>query len=288
MTVKIHAIRTGSVQIKTAQRIRKFGGIIRILTDSQWTQWLPIYTWVIDHPEGIIVVDTGETSKTSQPGYFPKWHPYYRSSVRTNVRPEQEIGPQLKNLGIGTHEVKILVLTHLHTDHAGGLHHFPDSKILVSGSDFQLARGVYGRLLGFLPQHWPAWFHPLPVPFERQSFGPFEQSHAITDAGDVMVVPTPGHTPGHVSVVVNSQDVTYFLAGDTSYSQRLLLERVPDGVSPNAGVTLDTMDRILQLADSRPLVYVPSHDPESARRLDDVRTLIETERPAESRERVYA
>jgi N-acyl homoserine lactone hydrolase len=288
MTVKIHAIQTGSVQIKTAQRVRKPGGIIRILTDSQWTEWLPIYTWVIDHPEGIIVVDTGETSRSSQPGYFPRWHPYYRSSVRMNVEPEQEIGPQLKNLGIYARDVKILVLTHLHTDHAGGLHHFPDSKILVSGPDFQLAKGFYGRLLGFLPQRWPVWFDPLPIAFERQSFGPFEQSYTITDAGDVMVVPTPGHTPGHVSVTVNSEDVTYFLAGDTSYSQRLLLDRVPDGVSPDAGVTLDTMDRILKLADSRPLVYLPSHDPESVRRLEDVRTLIETGQPTQTKERVYA
>jgi hypothetical protein len=40
---------------------------------------------VIDHPEGIIVVDTGETARTSDPDYFPRWHPYYRGSVRMNV-----------------------------------------------------------------------------------------------------------------------------------------------------------------------------------------------------------
>ena len=78
MTIKIHAIRTGSVQVKTAQPVRKTGGLIRILTDSNWTEWLPIFAWVIDHPEGIIVVDTGETARTSDPAYFPKWHPYHR------------------------------------------------------------------------------------------------------------------------------------------------------------------------------------------------------------------
>ena len=75
MEVNIHAIQTGTVQIKTAQRIRKSGGLVRVLTDSRWTTWLPIYTWVIDHPEGFIVVDTGETSKSSDPNYFPRWHP---------------------------------------------------------------------------------------------------------------------------------------------------------------------------------------------------------------------
>jgi glyoxylase-like metal-dependent hydrolase (beta-lactamase superfamily II) len=118
-------VQTGSVQVKTAQRSRKPGGLLRVLTDTEWTEWLPIYVWVIDHPEGIIVVDSGETARTSEPGYFPGWHPYYRLSVRMNVRPQDEIGPQLRTMGIGEKDVRTLILTHFHTDHAGGLHHFP-------------------------------------------------------------------------------------------------------------------------------------------------------------------
>jgi N-acyl homoserine lactone hydrolase len=71
MTVTIHAIQTGLVQIKRAQRVRKPGGLLRVLTDNQWTEWLPIFAWVIDHPEGIFVVDTGETARSTEPGYFP-------------------------------------------------------------------------------------------------------------------------------------------------------------------------------------------------------------------------
>lgn len=276
MRVNIHAIQTGTVQIKTAQRIRKPGGLVRVLTDSQWTEWLPIYTWVIDHPEGIIVVDTGETSKSSDPNYFPRWHPYYRSSVRMVVRPEDEIGPQLRSMGIGQEDIKTLALTYFHTDHAGGLHHFHGTRILVSGRDYRLAQSFVGRLLGYLPNRWPEWFSPEPVAFGRESFGPFKQSYKVTQAGNVLIVPTPGHTPGHVSVVVNTDDVTFFLAGDTSYSQSLLLRRSPDGISPRASVTLDTMDRILGLADSRPLIYLPTHDPESVERLTERRTLGES------------
>jgi N-acyl homoserine lactone hydrolase len=274
--VNIHAIQTGTVQIKTAQRIRKSGGLVRVLTDSRWTEWLPIYTWVIDHPEGIIVVDTGETSKSSGPNYFPRWHPYYRGSVRMNVRLEDEIGPQLRSMGIEQGDIRTLLLTHLHTDHAGGLPHFRGTETLVSGSDYRLARSLVGRLLGYLPNRWPEWFSPEPVAFRPDSFGPFEQSSKVTQSGDVVIVPTPGHTPGHVSVVVNTEDVIFFLAGDTSYSQRLLLRRTPDGVSPRASVTLDTMDRILRLANSRPLVYLPTHDPESVDRLTNRRTLRES------------
>ena len=69
------------------------------------------------------------------------------------------------------------------------------------------------------------------------------------------------------------------LAGDTSYRESLLIKRTPDGVSPRAGVVIDTMDRILGLADSRPLVYLPTHDPECVDRLTEKRTLGESLMP---------
>ena len=67
---------------------------------AQWTEPLPIYAFAIEHPEGVIVVDTGETAGASKPGYFPSWHPGFRCAVREWVEPEQEIGPQLERLGI--------------------------------------------------------------------------------------------------------------------------------------------------------------------------------------------
>lgn len=271
MPVKIYALQTGSVQIKTAQRVRKPGGLLRILTDSQWTEWLPIFAWVIDHPEGVIVVDSGETAKTAAPDYFPRWHPYYRTSVRMQVQPEQEIGPQLRQMGISQADVKTLVLTHFHTDHAGGLHHFPASTILVSGTDYHGAQGVVGRLGGYLPQHWPNWFTPTRISFTPVLGRPFDQQYRVTRAGDVVVVPTPGHTPGHVSVLVKSEDITYFLAGDTSYTERLMLENRADGVSPKAAVTLSTLERIGRFATLQPVVYLPTHDPGSIARLQEKR-----------------
>ncbi|MDQ2997718.1 MAG: N-acyl homoserine lactonase family protein [Chloroflexota bacterium] len=271
MSVKIHAIQTGSVQIKTAQLIRKPGGTLRILTDSHWTKALPIFAWVIDHPEGIIVVDTGDTAQTADPRYFPGWHPYYRTSVRLRVQPDQEIGAQLRHMGIAQNDVKTVVLTHLHTDHAGGLHDFPKSKILVSGPDYRLARSFGGRLLGYLPNRWPAWFEPQLLGFESTRFGSFQQQYRVTQAGDVVIVPTPGHTPGHVSVLVQSDDLTYFLAGDTSYTEQLMRDQQPDGVSPNARITRQTLANILAFANTQPLVYWPTHDPESAARLNEQR-----------------
>lgn len=234
--IKIHPIQTGRVQIKTAQRQRKTGGLPRILLDKAWTEWLPIYAWVVEHPEGIFVVDTGETAHTSEPGYFPHWHPYYRTSVHMDVAPEQEIGPQLREAGINPKDVDKVILTHFHTDHAGGLYHFPESEILVQSNDYDKAQGLTGKLRGYLPHRWPEWFTPTRIPFEPNAIGPFEQSYSITERGDIVIVPTPGHTPGHVSVIVKANGISYFLAGDTSYNEELLLTREPDGVSPDTTI----------------------------------------------------
>ena len=64
--IRIHPLRTGSVRIRPSQRRRRPGGLARVLLDTRWTEWLPIYAWAIEHPEGVIVVDTGESAGASQ------------------------------------------------------------------------------------------------------------------------------------------------------------------------------------------------------------------------------
>jgi N-acyl homoserine lactone hydrolase len=203
--MRIHALQTGTVRVKASQPVGRGRGSMRqlnILLDPAWTEPLPIFAWVIETNEGVIVVDTGETARTSEPGYFARWHPYFRLAVRLDVAPDQEIGPQLHKIGIRPEDVRRVILTHLHTDHAGGLHHFPKSEVLVCDEELRLAKGFAGQLRGYLPNRWPDWFTPRSIDFVPQPFGPYNHSNRLTSDGSVVIVPTPGHTPGHVSVIV--------------------------------------------------------------------------------------
>jgi glyoxylase-like metal-dependent hydrolase (beta-lactamase superfamily II) len=280
-SMRIHAIQTGTVKIKQAQVEGRGHGLRRqlaVFTDENWTEWLPTYAWAIEHREGVIVVDTGqgthllETSKS--------YHPFLRWEVAFRIESEQEIGPQLRALGIEPRDVKKVVLTHLHMDHDGGLAHFQDSEILVSSDELRTASGWAGRVRGYLPNRWPSWFDPAPLGLTAEPFGPFTRSRRLTQAGDIVAVATPGHTANHISILVQDDDTTFVLAGDTSYNEALMLEDKVDGVSSDERVSRATLGTIRSFARSRPTVYLPTHDPQSGDRLAIRRLVKVTDRIA--------
>jgi hypothetical protein len=73
--MKVHAIQTGEVQIKSRHQRARFedrlARFLDVLTDPDWSPRLPIGAWLIEHPEGLILVDTGESSHANDPGYQP-------------------------------------------------------------------------------------------------------------------------------------------------------------------------------------------------------------------------
>jgi N-acyl homoserine lactone hydrolase len=72
-------------------------------------------------------------------------------------------------------------------------------------------------------------------------------------------------------VIVLDEGITYVLAGDASYSEALMLAGQIDGVAKDDKTALATLSALRQLAEERPTVYLPTHDPESAERLSNRR-----------------
>ena len=275
--MRIHCISTGFVAVHPSQQTGKGKGIFNMLhtlRDKEWTPRLPIHVWVIEHPEGVIVIDTGETSRAMEPGYFPSWHPYFKN-LKEWVNPEDEIGPQLKNTGIEPSNVKYVIMTHLHTDHAGGLSHFPDSEILVHNPTYKNALGLKGLLKGFLNNRFPSWFAPKLFSLDNTSFGPFPKSLKVFD--DLIIVPTYGHTDYHISVILKQDDLYYFFAGDASYTQDNMVNGKVDGVSLHNEIALNTLNNIKEFTANYPTVYLPSHDPDSENRFNNQELVFDIE-----------
>lgn len=269
--IKITPIQTGQVQIKSRHVEARFGPrparIADVLADREWSPRLPIFCFAIEHPEGLIVIDTGESSHANDPGYQPSWHLFAQKSERRWVAPEEEVGPQLQGLNLDPEAVRWLVMTHMHGDHAGGLSYFPKAEIVISAKETAMALARSGPVNGYFNQHYPAWLSPRTVDFEGDPWENFESSIALTADGTVRLIPTPGHTLGHLSVVVEQPDHLVLISGDATYSEAALLAGTIDGVCQDGGAHRRSTALLRELCGRRPVVVVPSHDPDGPRRL---------------------
>ncbi|MEM1125459.1 MAG: N-acyl homoserine lactonase family protein [Bacteroidota bacterium] len=257
---RITALRTGAVAVKAAHRA--FGGpaglrLPAIVFDPRWTPWLPITCWLIEHPEGPIMVDTGETAQTADPGYFAcdaGTRFVYERLLRFDVAPSAEVGPLLGTLGVPADAISTVVLTHLHSDHAGGLSHFPNATFLLS--ETEAAQPPPGAL----PCRWPSFFRPIGVAYEDGPFGAFPASQALTTDGMVRLVPTPGHTRGHQSVLIGDGAQWVLLAGDASFSRQQVEQRIVAGICDDVGAARRTLAVIAEQLEQFETTYLAAHE----------------------------
>ena len=272
--IRVIPIQTGTAQLKLAQQCGKEGRSalqrkIDIFRDTHWVGPVPIFSFLIEHPEGRFLVDTGDTARNSVPGYLPRWNPFFMKEVIIKVAPLEEIGPRLQAMGLDpAKDIAAVILTHFHHDHTGGLDHFPHTRIIAGRESYEASRGLKGMVIGgALPQRWPIWLKPQLVGMDGPAMGPFPASYSITQDQRIFLVPTPGHAAGHLSVVARAEGVTYFLAGDATYAQKFLKAEQVDGVTYDPAVSLLSLQRIKSFAALEPTILLPAHDPDVPSRL---------------------
>jgi glyoxylase-like metal-dependent hydrolase (beta-lactamase superfamily II) len=261
----IHALSTGTVRVKHSFLFAHSGPTrqVRLFLPGAFSDPLPIHVWVVEHAGRRILVDTGETAAVHDVPF-----------ARFAVREQDELPAALASIELTMEDIDEVVLTHMHGDHMDGAVHVPRT-ILVHDAELDYSRAPMSRFFQrVLRQPVPAGVEFRPMKLDGGPFGAFAASRALTDDGRVVVVPTPGHTPGHVSVICVDDDGRHvFLAGDTTDTLEQLLARRPDAVAPKPAVHVATLDRVLAHAREHPTVYLPSHDPDSVARLRDLTTL---------------
>jgi len=266
--VKVHAVQTGLISVKENFLNRKGPGIIsklNIVLGSSYADFMPIWVWVIEHPEGIIVIDTGDIEASRHKEFYKNETAATRftlsaMSSKRDISKADELDSQLLRLGIRPEQVSKVVLTHLHGDHTDGLKFFPGNEIIVNEAE-------YRRPYGNLATTYPKWFNPALVNFLKDRIDVFDMAYPVTKAEDVLLIPTPGHTHHHASVLLKTDNGHILFAGDTSYKHQQLLDRKLGGANIDFVQSKKTYNNILSYAKKYPVIYLPSHDENSANRL---------------------
>ena len=257
--MKIHALSTGAVRVK--QSFLFAGSGVRRQLDlflpGPWSEPLPIHCWAIEHEDRLLLVDSGESAGARNVPF-----------ARFEVSVAQELPGAMAGAGLSLDDVSEVILTHHHGDHVDGLVHVRAPVRINDGELKFLGEAFPALMRRVLRQPLPSGFAPVPFALDGGPFGSFARSRPLTPDGRIVAVETPGHTPGHISVIcIDDEGRHVMLAGDVTDSLEQLTSRRADAVGPDPKVHVATLDRILAHCREHPTVFLPSHDPGSAARL---------------------
>lgn len=216
-------------------------GVMTYLTDMGQMIQIPVTVALIEGPEKILV-DTSFLSVERT------WQIRRRKITRT---PSQELSAALASASARPDEITTVILTHLHYDHAGNNQMFPRARFFVQREELRYAlaptsfdaTGYFAPSLGITPDYLGTKFELL------------DGDARIADG--VRVIATPGHTPGHQSVIVETAGGRYCVAGDAVLWYENLEKRIPPGIHTSTIDCIASLERIAREADH----VLPSHDP---------------------------
>ena len=243
MTMKVHVLKAGEVRVSP---YLPFGGencgMLKAAgfttPKSKWI-WVPAFCYLIEHPKGKILVDTGWHRDMSPNGEYDK-QAQIRSlgsrllymSTQGKLPKGAAISEQLADMGISPSDLDYVILTHLDSDHANGLKLVADAKhILTSADEMKGAQGgdLFNRI-----RHQRRWWEGTKIStFDwNAEEGPVQQSYDLFGDGSISLVKIPGHSLGMVAVKIQNPEGRFvLLTSDGGYAERSWRDMVVSGVA---------------------------------------------------------
>jgi len=272
--MKLHPLLLGRTKVTFGQFYgglagwEVLGALYRFITDKAHFIWVPIHAYLVEHPkEGLVLVDAGICPEQAH-----QHGQYYRGILRLildedeySQEPNEALPQQLKRLGFRCDDVRTVILTHLHEDHVGSLRELPKAKVVVSKTEWDARRM---KMFGFIPMFYEPSYSCVEqwerVVFDSGAFHTFDRSQDLFRDGFVRLLPTPGHTPGHLSALVEMGVYQLLITGDCLYTLRHLATRQVQAVRMNKRMgdeQVNSINRIGGLKRVLPGVHlVPGHD----------------------------
>jgi len=183
--------------------------------------------YLIHHGQDYLLWDTGVTDAIADK---PEGMPAPRPGATAWKKPKT-LAAQLAQLGVKPSDIKFLAVSHTHPDHVGNVELFPQSMLLVQKAEYEWPNPLgVGR---FKPEH----------PVTK-----LEGDHDVFGDGSVMLIATPGHTPGHQSLMVKLPKTgVLILSGDAVHFKANWDNRGVPSLNVDKDKTLASMQRLADL-----------------------------------------
>jgi len=245
-----------------------------IFAGRRWVR-LPINAYVVEHADGLVLFDTGQDrAVVEDPDYWPDrvTRFFMRHIFRFHIDPEDTLSRQLELAGYSAGDVIKVVISHLHADHVGGIREIPDANLIVSREAWEHMMGPHPEREMVLRQDielpGAKWQQITFPPTGDSSLAPFTHAYDLMGDGSMMLLPTPGHLPGSMSMLVRRDDAPpLFFVGDLCYSEDMLMRDQIPGTGDKKQLRA-TYAKVRALKEKMPeLVILPAHDPLAADRL---------------------
>ncbi len=236
----------------------------------------PILCTLVEHDEGLVLFDTGIGTRIEEEFkpllYRGNWF-FSKAVMRTEFEPARDaLVNQLPSLGFDPADIRYVVLSHLHWDHAGGMRDLPHAHFIANRREWEEAVARKGLSL-VTGAYIKDEFEGAGLDVELISTDParpyisFPASFDVFGDGSLVLVDAPGHAPGQVGMVVNLLSGRRFLlTGDSFYFPDSLERRAPKsrlmrGLVKEGPEAQDTLDRLWRLSQDEPdIEMVACHD----------------------------
>jgi N-acyl homoserine lactone hydrolase len=231
----------------------------------------PCIAYAVRHPSaGTILIDTGMHSDAQENPRRDFGIPL--SLMFRGLHPAKEpFDEQLRALDIEPGSVERVVMTHLHLDHTSGMRLLPNAKFTASGAEWAATQRRFPAGKGYVPHHLPAVSQMQLLDFGRdgEPYATFKQTIDLLDDGTIRLISTPGHSAGHLSVLLRLADGgEALLIGDAAYTLRNIHEEILPMITDDDTAARRSIGEIKAFALANPqTTLVPSHDPDAWRAL---------------------
>ncbi|MDU3521784.1 MAG: N-acyl homoserine lactonase family protein [Clostridium saudiense] len=217
--IKINTLNCGEVGVDLAVPFRDvsknpiaYTGIGR---SKKLRVWLPVTSYLIEHPKGNILIDTGwHTDVRSKP--IKHLSPLLYIASKPKLPNGKAVNEQLEKLNIQTKDLDYVFLTHMDCDHASGLELVKDAKrIMISKEELE---AIIKGNVRYSKRFWSG-INIEGFTMEYSEYGPFNRGYDVFGDGTVVLIDTKGHTEGNVVVMVKNNNKFILITGDCGYAK---------------------------------------------------------------------